>query len=148
MLTSSVNTFDSLSIFPTKDHSKFLWKISFVSIFSSIYAVYQKHYILALLPAGVFLTSINYWRHPDYSWRRYVDILFVNFALIYQTYYAFSHTAEHLDISLVFMGAAAQFYLFGIYFYIMKQYWLSAYCHSGLHLFANIANIVLYSGKI
>lgn len=148
MLTSSVNTFDTLSIFHSKDHSKFLWKISFVSILSSVYAVYRKHYMLAPVPAGVFLTSINYWRHPDYSWRRYVDIIFVNFALIYQTYYAFSHTAEHLDIALVFMGAAAQFYLFGIYFYIMKRYWLSAYFHGGLHLFANISNIVLYSGKI
>jgi hypothetical protein len=138
----------SLSIFPSKDQSNFLWRTSWISFISAIYAFYQSHYMLALVPAGVFLTSINYWYHPDYSWRRYVDIMFVIFAIIYQTRYAFSHNAEHLDISLVFMGAAAQFYLFGIYFYSMRRYWLSAYCHSGLHLFANIANIVLYSGKI
>jgi hypothetical protein len=141
MLSSTV-------IFPSKSHSNFLWRTSCISIFSSIYAVYQKHYILSLLPAGVFLTSINYWRHPDYSWRRYVDIVFSHFAIIYQIYYAFSHNAEHFDLSLVFMGAGAQFFLFGIYFYNKKQYWLSTYCHSGLHLFANISIIVLYSGKI
>ena len=95
MLTSSVKTKNSLSIFPSKDHSIFLLRISFVNFLSSVYAVYQKHYILALLPAEIFLTSINYWCHPDYSWRRYVDILFVNFAIVYQTSYAFLHNAEH-----------------------------------------------------
>ena len=145
MLSSYI---DTSSIFPQKDQSNLLWRTSCISIFSSIYAVYQKHYILSLLPAGVFLTSINYWRHPDYSWRRYADITFVNFAITYQTYYAFSHDAEHFVISMVIMGAAAQFYLIGIYFYVIEQYWLSTYCHSGLHLLANISIIILYSGKI
>ena len=138
----------NLSIFPIKEQSNFLWRTSWISILSSIYAVYQKQYTLSLFPTGVLITSINYWHHPDYSWRRYVDIIFVIFAVTYQTRYAFSHNAEHFNTYLIFMGTALQFYLFGIYFYISKQYWLSTYCHSGLHLLANIANIVLYSGKI
>jgi len=59
-------------------------------LISCIYAIYKNHYDLALVPGGVFLTSINYWRCPDYSWRRYLDMIYVKLALIYQIYRAYN----------------------------------------------------------
>ena len=32
----------------------FIWKIAFLSLFSSTYAIYNSHYDLALVPGGVF----------------------------------------------------------------------------------------------
>jgi hypothetical protein len=59
-------------------------KISIISLIASFYAVYKKHYELALIPFGVFLTSIIYWYNPTTnSWRQTLDVTFVKFALFY-----------------------------------------------------------------
>ena len=87
------------------DQYNLIFRASFLSLGSSVYAIHNGHYDLALCPGGVFLTSITYWVKPDYSWRRYLD-------------------------------------------YKKKLYWKSTYSHCMLHLIANIANIVLYSGRI
>lgn len=132
----------------TKPQAKFLWRTSWFSVISSLYALYQKHYWLALFPGSVFITSINYWRCPDYSWRRYIDIFVVNYSVVHQTYFAYVHNAENFQTSFLFMQTGAFCFLLGVYFYEKKQYWLSTYFHALLHFFANIANIILYSGKI
>jgi hypothetical protein len=41
-----------------------IYNVSFLSLGSSIYAVYNGYYGLS---DGAFLTSVNYWRKPDYS---------------------------------------------------------------------------------
>jgi hypothetical protein len=132
----------------TKQQANLLWSTSWFCFVSSLYAFSQSHYGLAVLPGGCFITSINYWRSPDYSWRRYVDIVVVNYSIVYQTYYAYYHKAENFQTSFLFMQTGAFCFLLGVYFYEKKQYWLSTYCHALLHFFANIANIILYSGKI
>ena len=109
-----------------------------------MYAVYNGHYDLSICTGGVFLTSINYWRYPVYSsWRRYLDIIYVNVALIYQLYAAYkSHCMLHYYL-LTF--AAIGFYPLGHYYYAKKQFWHSTYAHCALHILANIANLILYS---
>jgi hypothetical protein len=135
---------DGCILYP--EQYSFIWKASFFSLFSTMYAFYNNHYDLAFVPGGVFLTSINYWYKPDYSWRRYVDMGYVHAALTYQILRAY--TAEYSKIYYVSMCFAASFYPLGIYYYNKKQYWRSTYARSMLHLFANISNIILYSGYI
>jgi hypothetical protein len=135
---------DGCILYP--EQYSFIWKASFFSLFSCIYAFYNNHYDLALVPGGVFLTSINYWYKPDYSWRRYVDMGVVYTSLIYQFLRAYN--AEYSKIYYVSMCFAASFYPLGIYYYNKKQYWPSTYAHSMLHLIANISNVILYSGHI
>lgn len=130
-----------------KVYANILWRTSWCCLFSSIYAFYMKHFMLSFVPGCVFLVSINYWYHPDYSWRRYLDMIVVHLAIIYQTYYTCSYQFENFKISLLIMCFAIKFYLFGLYFYKLKIYWLSTYCHAIFHVIANIANVVLYSGK-
>jgi len=121
---------------------KLIYRVSFLSFGSAVYAAYNGYYILSLCPGGVFLTSINYWRKPDYSWRRYVDMTYVNLALMYQIYVAYWSHCMIQYYSLVTL--AISMYILGVYFYKRKLYWYSTYAHCGLHIIANIANIVLY----
>ena len=135
---------DDCILYP--EQYSFIWKASFFSLFSCIYAFYNNHYDLALVPGGVFLTSINYWYKPDYSWRRYVDIGYVHAALTYQLFRAYN--AEYSKMYYFTLSLAMCCYLLGMYYYNKKQYWHSTYAHSMLHLIANISNVILYSGHI
>lgn len=125
---------------------KIIFNMSFLSLGSSIYAIYNGYHILSLCPGGVFLTSINYWRKPDYSWRRYLDMIYVKLALSYQFYKAYK--SQYMVQYYTIMILAMMCYPIGIYYYNKKFYWHSTYAHCGLHILANIGNVVLYSGKI
>jgi hypothetical protein len=125
---------------------KIIYNISFLSLGSSMYALYTGYYDLSICPGGVFLTSINYWTYPDYSWRRYLDMTYVGLALTYQTYKAYNsqYMLHYYSLTLVAMAM----YPLGVYYYKKKLFWHSTYAHCVLHLISNIANIVLYSGRI
>ena len=120
---------------------KMIYNVSFLSLGSSIYAIYNKHYMISLCPASVFLTSINYWQKPDYSWRRYLDMFCVKLALSCQMIKAYQSEYQIEYYALMFF--AIGFYPLGIYYYKKKNYWYSTYAHCALHIFANIANIIL-----
>lgn len=124
------------------EQSYFIWKISHLSLFTALYALYTGHYDLAICPGGVYLTSILYWRYPDYSWRRYLDMSYVTFAVSYQSIRAYN--AKHANLYYATMGASMCFYPIGVYYYNKHKYWHSTYAHSMLHLGANIANMILY----
>jgi len=123
-----------------------IYRISYISLFSTLYATYNTHYNLALCPGSIFLTSIHYWKKPDYSYRRYLDMVVVKSAIIYQYYMAYNAQYAILHYSIFTLGILA--YPVGIYYYNKKDYWKSTYAHITLHLLANIASIILYSGYI
>lgn len=125
---------------------KIIYNISFLLLGTSIYGVYNGHYDLSICPGGVFLTSINYWVYPDYSWRRYLDMTCVIWALNYHLYKAYSSQYMISYYSLMF--AAVSMYPLGVYYHKKKQFWHSTYAHCALHIISNIANILLYSGQI
>jgi hypothetical protein len=122
-----------------------LFHISFLSIGSSLYAIHRQYYRLALCPAGVCLTSLHYWRKPE-PWARRVDMTYVLCSLIYQVYKAYhaQYRIYYYSITLV----AGSMYPLALYYSSQKQYWYSTYAHCGIHVLANVANVVLYSGDI
>lgn len=128
------------------EQSKMIYNLSFLSLGSFVYALYNGHYDLSICPGGVFLTSIYYWVHPDYSWRRYLDMTYVIMALSYQLYRA--RSSQYMIPYYSMVCSAVSMYPLGIYYYKKKQYWNSTYAHCALHILANIANIILYSGWI
>ena len=125
---------------------KLIYNVSFLSLGTSIYAAYNGYYLMALCPGGVFLTSINYWRKPDYSWRRYFDMVYVKLAIMYQIYKAYR--SQYMLQYYAIMFFSVSMYPLGVYYYKKKLYWHSTYAHCVLHIIANIGNIVLYSGHI
>jgi hypothetical protein len=122
-----------------------IYYVSYLSLISFIYAIIQQHYNMCMVPLGVFITSINYWRKPDYSWRRYIDIFYVSCCLIYQIIKSYNSEYGLLYCIVVFIGI--MFFPLGNYLSDKKLYWLSTYAHIMVHIIGNISNIILYSSK-
>ena len=127
-----------------KSQYTYLYRISNLALFSGVYALHRQYYDLACVPFSVWLTSINYWRKPDYSWRRYLDMAVVHLVLSYQIYLAYSLEHKALYYSLVSLSCVC--FPISFYYYKKKRYWESTILHSLVHIFGNISNIFLYYG--
>lgn len=124
--------------------SRFLWYVSWLLFFTGIYALYNGHYYLAPPTFLVWATSLNYWSHPDYSWRYYMDVICVRLSLLYQILVA--RYMENAKEYYVILSIGIFFYGLSQYYYrIRKEMWIATVCHSLLHFFANISSIMLYT---
>ena len=128
-----------------KEQYMVIYRVAWLSLVSCMYALHRGHYSLAIVPGSVFLNSINYWRYPDYSWRRYLDIGNTGIMLIYQCYMGYNLRWAVPHYFIIF--TAAGLYPIGVYYHSIGETWLSVYVHCILHILANAANIVLYSSK-
>ena len=127
-------------------HSRILFGTSWLLLFTSAYAINQKHYDLAICPIGIFATSINYWRHPIRGWRRNMDILVVLVISCYQILRAL--TSQHARIFYTSYAIAFSFYPISNYYYTKGRHAESVLFHALLHILGNISSIILYSGYI
>jgi hypothetical protein len=128
------------------DQCNFLWSTSWMSLVSSTYGMYMGVYDIASTTGLIFLSSINYWHKPDYSWRRYLDTGIVYFGLTYHVIRAYnSQYAIYYYSGITF---SCLMFPLGIYFYKKKQFWKSTISNSALHIVANLSNMLLYSGYI
>lgn len=128
------------------EHYSYIYRISFLCFFTSIYALHSECYELAAVPGGVFLTSVNYWRRPTYGWRRNLDMGYVICAVIYQNYRAYYMTSSMVWWYYFFMFLGVVCYPVGVYLHKKNDLLGSTYVHCLLHLAANVANVLLYSG--
>jgi hypothetical protein len=124
----------------------YLWRISWLALGASMYAVYNNHYEFAPFTFAVFLSSINYWRKPDYSWRRYLDMTVVQIAFWYHIIRAYN--SQYHTIYYITVWSAAGCFPIAICYYKKKMYWKSTYTHSMVHIFGNLSNVILYSGYV
>jgi len=125
------------------EHGYYMCIMSFLSLLSGIYAVKKKLYDLAMVPIGVWLTSINYWYFPIYSWRRNLDIMYVTLSLTYQV--CKSYSSKNIKQYCLITGFAISFYPLSWYLYKKKYFWSSTISHSMIHLFGSLANVILYA---
>lgn len=129
-----------------KDQYQLLWRSSWMTLISFMYAMYNGYYDMSIAPGIIFITSINYWRKPDYSWRRYIDMTCVKCGILHHIIRAYN--AQYNKEYYITVFIAGSFYTIGIYYYKKKLYWHSTYAHFILHIILNISNIILYSGFI
>jgi hypothetical protein len=123
-------------------HHKYLFATSHFSLMSAIYA-YKKQNPLWIIPGGVYVNSINYWRNPTFGLRRNIDIGYAVYGVIYQSFVAYSLPVfPKLYFALITLSVAS--YPISYLFHWKKQYIASTFAHSLIHLFGNIANIALY----
>jgi len=127
-------------------HSILLYRSSYLSLLSTIYCYYRGHYTLVMVPGTVFVTSINYWRYPTNSWRRFIDIGCVIGMGLYQLNMAW--TAEYRTLYYMLVLSALSCYPVGYTYYNMGMQLESVYLQVLLHILMNIANITLYHGHI
>ena len=136
-------------------NAHFIWYCAWLSIPSAIYAYAHPvtaHF--AMVPASVFVTSLLYWRNPIRdSWRRKLDIAVVSVGLAHHMYYALTSPGIQPSTTrttyLALIGVSAMSYIVSDSYsrgHCSRQYWPATYAHASIHLFANIANLVLYYG--
>jgi hypothetical protein len=130
------------TIYPP-EHSWFIWRVSWVSAISAAFGFYRGNYDLAIVPAIIWLTSMNYWRHPVRdSWRRYIDMACVQLGAIYHTgrvYMLYNNPYYHILVVICVLCYPVSNY------YQRKQHlWTSTILHSLIHVIGNIAQMVVY----
>ena len=127
-------------------HAKYLFYLSFLSIFSGCFALYRGYWDLACVPLGVGLNSLNYWRNPDYSWRRYIDMVYIAISCMWQCLRALD-AENNIAFYTILAISIIAFYLATVY-YKKGQLVISTGLHSIVHIAGNISNIVLYAGFV
>ena len=129
----------------SQQHADFIYYLSHISIISSIYAIINAHYDLAFVPGLIYLTSINYWKNPVKGFRRNLDMTCVFTTLSYQLYWSIN--SENFILYL-FVKLIAMISFPISWYFVDKDFELSMLFHGFVHLFGNIANIILYSGSV
>ena len=126
------------------EHGYYMCIISSLSLLSGVYALKKRIYNLAAVPIGVWLTSINYWHYPVYSWRRNLDMTYISGALVYQI--CKSYSSQNIGYYCFLTGFGVVFYPISWFLYKKKYLWSSTIAHSMIHIFSNLANVILYAG--
>jgi hypothetical protein len=127
-------------------HALLLWRLSWISCLSGIYAIARGHYLLAPVPLGVWLTSMNYWKYPvQNSMRRKIDIGYVLLSLTYQLLRSLN--AQYAIYYWIIMSVTVAFFPLG---HLLNNHnaWLGTFCQGMVHIGGNVGNIILYSGYI
>ena len=127
--------------------SRILWTSSWLFLGTSAYTVYNLHYDLVIVPGGLFLTSINYWRDPHFnSWQRTLDVNYIYFSFSYQLMRCYS--AQYILHFLLGLAFCCFLYKLSLITFDYKMFFLSTLLHSSLHIFANLSLLGLNSGYI
>ena len=127
-------------------HHKYLVATSHLSLLSAIYG-YKHRNQLWIIPAGVYFNSVNYWRNPTMGWRRNIDIIYALHGLVYTCAVAYQ-LPVFLTWYFILTFISILAYPISNFFYWRKQYVMSTFIHSLIHILANIANIVLYKNML
>jgi hypothetical protein len=124
------------------NHHTYLFVTSHFSLISAAYC-YKNGISLWIIPAGVYINSINYWRRPAMGWRRNIDIGYAVGGCVCQSVIAYrSPIFQTFYFSLLTASLLA--YPLSGWFYRRKQYVASTFAHSFIHILANVANVGLY----
>ena len=129
------------------DQYKWLYVTSCFPLAASMYAFFRGYPVISFLQFSIYMSSINFWRLPDYSWRRYVDFAVVKTSILYQNIYLLGGAEKAKGFYGIFsVGVIA--YALSFYFHGIGKIWLSVYVHAFMHTLSAIGCIYLYSGSI
>jgi hypothetical protein len=130
----------------TKDQARYIQKLAWLSIISSVVAAYRGHYDLCVAVSGVGATSLLYWSKPTYGLRRTIDISYVAASLLFHMWKATTATNKIPYFGIKIMAMLC--YPIGCYYQKHNLSWAACFWHGGIHILGNIANIILYCGDI
>ena len=127
-------------------HYTLLFRSSFQGFIGFFLAVARGYFDICWYPLLVTLTSLNYWRRPDHSWRRYADMAAIQ-CMYYQMWRAYGG-AQYWAANFALVVLAGAFFFAGVRMFSVKRYWASTLLHFAAHCTSNLSNIVLYSGHV
>ena len=131
---------DNINLILPKKYSIRIYRISYFTFFSIITSYRLKLIDYTVLSIIVFITSINYWRHPLNNYRRKIDISAVSIYLLYQNINAIKYIKCYYYYFFIFTGLFCYYNAKNT-----KSYNKSSLWHCGLHICANISNIIFYN---
>ncbi|KAL1528590.1 hypothetical protein AB1Y20_009930 [Prymnesium parvum] len=120
--------------------------VSFLSVASVASAAYNECKGSVVCATLVLLTSINYWRHPVFGWRRNLDIAVCAGSLSYQLGLAATAAPPTArDAYFAMVAAALSCYGCSRYFSFARgDKELASRFHCALHCLGNLGNVLLY----
>ena len=129
-------------------YSRRVYCTSMLAAVSALVAFSVGRYDFTALAVLVFVNSINYWRHPVPGWRRNLDMLSAAGACWYQMVASFDLHSQFYFIGYWVTLAMA------VFCYQMARRHGRVYLdfdrasrwHMGLHVLANMSNLLLYYG--
>jgi hypothetical protein len=120
-------------------YSKFLFYSSFSMLVSAIIAIIINDIYVTTYFFILFLTSINYWRRPEYRLRRNIDLFVVNCGIIivfYQVCLLKNEFCRYVFFSMSFCSAV--FYIIeNILEYYNNLQWIIF--HMAIHLYVSLS---------
>jgi hypothetical protein len=129
------------------EQSNRLWWSSWMHAVSSAVALSLHVYDLSLLSVIVLITSLNYWRHPDYGYRRYIDIVCVQIACWWLGIRNIDAIEPYRATGFVF--GMITLFLFMTSLTLHRTHTeRSTTLHSLVHVFGNIGSIIVYAGNL
>ena len=127
-------------------YSIILYCTSWVYYFAMLVGLDQEIYDLAIYTGLVWLTSINYWRDPNTSWRYYLDITTVRSGILYHLIRGVDSTNYTMFYIIFITGLVC--YIPSRYYYNHKAFIISTIYHALLHIITGVALIYLYTHNI
>ena len=125
----------------------YLWYSACMFLATTGYSIYQEKYVFTIWPSGIFITSLNYWKKPRFnSWERTLDVSYVYSSIGYHLFRSVG--AENASYFYLYFFIGITCYILSNYNLDKKRLYISAFLHSMVHLFSNIAALCLYSGYI
>lgn len=128
------------------EQSSVLLRTSFITILSIGYSYYREYYDFTFSTTAVQIASIMYWSNPEYNWKRKLDMFIANFSVLYHCVRAYKSECYVHFYTCTMLGTLC--YLSSWKLYKQNKIWSSVYLHSGVHIFFNIAILLLYSGHV
>ena len=124
-------------------YSKFLFYSSFSMLLSAIIAIIMNDIYITIYFILLFLTSINYWRRPEYGFRRNIDLLVVNIGIFTTLWQACLLKNEFCRF--VFLSMALSCGIFYIIEYILiynkSVTWIIF--HMAIHMYTSLASLFI-----
>lgn len=124
-------------------HYYYLMFTSNFTLISIYYSYKLGFYLETIICTCVLLTSLNYWRYPTLGFRRNLDRFAVISGLSIQTIHLRNQPTFYQYI--IISSFSISCYIISNFLQKKKMLNLSVFFHSMLHLFANVANLVLYT---
>jgi hypothetical protein len=128
-----------------QNYSKFLFYSSFMIGISACIAFYMQDTILMIFLFLLFLTSINYWRKPEYGLRRQIDMTLCGICTFYFVTVAFLFLPEFNRV--MYVNTAICVGVFYIFEYVLSYKrsvkWIVF--HMAMHIYTAFFSVIIFS---
>jgi len=130
------------NILATKEQANILFYLSWLGFLTGSIGIFNEKQILGVLVLVGAIFAMNYWKNPQYGWRRTIDMAWIQLLIYLHIYYVWNSQVRNTYFLLQLQGVG--FYCISWYYHKKNNLWVSTLCHAGVHLCANGSLIIFY----